>query len=107
MHAYMYGKEEGKGEGGEGGGGRGREGGGGNEEGGVRVCLLLLFVYDYLHLLVCIFTFSKLHQYSLTCNFNSVQKYRRNQPSKDSPELVQIPLVIRIYNSLKFAIILS
>ena len=33
--------------------GRGRKG-----EGGVRVCLLLLFVYGYLHLLVCMCTFS-------------------------------------------------
>ena len=56
-HAYMYGKGEGKVEGGgrrgrEGGGGKGEGGRGGNEEGGVRVCLLLLFVYDNLHLLV-------------------------------------------------------
>ena len=70
MHTCM-GKGKGMWREGEGGGGRGRwegrgrEGGGGkgerrrggNEEGGVRMCLLLLFVYDYLHLLVYIFTF--------------------------------------------------
>ena len=79
MHAYMYGE------------GEGERGGGGRVQGGRgKDVSAAVLVHGYLHLLVCIFTFSKLHQYSLTCNFIC---------SKDTEETSYIQIVKNLAKS--------
>ena len=89
--------------------GRGREGEvGGCRERGVRVCLhaavvcVWLFASSCLHMYIFLIT-----PVFIDLQFHLFQRYRRNQLYSESQELGQIFLVIKIYNSIKFATLLK
>ena len=96
MHTYRYGEGEGE----RGGGGR-VQGGRGK---GVSAAVVCVWLFAFSRLYVYIFQITPVF---IDLQFHLFRRYRRNPLYSESQELGQIFLVIRMYNSIKFATLLK